>query len=234
MKVCHLSSVHPRNDIRIFLKECISLKDATYDVSYVVADGLGNDEVHDVKIFDVGKEKHRFSRIILSSIKVVLKGIGLNADIYHFHDPELAPFCLIYRLFGKKVIFDVHEDVAEQIHDKPWLGKFQKKLLSRLFNTLNIFFAKTFYTIIAENSYSSIYDKINLNFPLTTILNYPKLNFFKSYQNFKRSGNEFFYIGGVSNNRGLDTILEAFDILDRKNIDFKMHFVGAISDKPDF
>jgi len=234
MKVCHLSSVHPRNDIRIFLKECISLKDATYDVSYVVADGLGNDEVHDVKIFDVGKEKHRFSRIILSSIKVVLKGIGLNADIYHFHDPELAPFCLIYRLFGKKVIFDVHEDVAEQIHDKPWLGKFQKKLLSRLFNTLNIFFAKTFYTIIAENSYSSIYDKINLNFSLTTILNYPKLNFFKSYQNFKRSGNEFFYIGGVSNNRGLDTILEAFDILDRKNIDFKMHFVGAISDKPDF
>ena len=41
MKVCHLSSVHPRNDIRIFLKECISLKDAGYDLSYVVADGLG-------------------------------------------------------------------------------------------------------------------------------------------------------------------------------------------------
>ena len=135
---------------------------------------------------------------------------------------------------GKKVIFDVHENVAKQILDKPWLSNFQKKFLSRLFNSLNKFFAKTFYTIIAEKSYCNIYDKISLNFPLTTILNYPKLNFFKSYQNFKRGGNEFFYIGGVSNNRGLDTILEAFDILDRKNIDFKMHFVGAISDKPNF
>ena len=234
MKVCHLSSVHPRNDIRIFLKECISLRDAGYDVSYVVADDLGDDEIQSIKIFDVGKLKNRFSRIFLSTLKVVIKGVIIKADVYHFHDPELAIFCLVYRLMGKKVIFDVHENVAEQIQDKPWLSNFQKKFLSRLFNSLNKFFAKTFYTIIAEKSYCNIYDKISLNFPLTIILNYPKLNFFKSYQNFERGGNEFFYIGGVSNNRCLDTILEAFDILDRKNIDFKMHFVGAISDKPNF
>ena len=105
MKVCHLSSVHPRNDIRIFLKECISLKDAGYDLSYVVADGLGNDEIHTIKIFDVGKLKHRYTRMFLSSLKVVMKGATIKADVYHFHDPELALFCLVYRLFGKKVIF---------------------------------------------------------------------------------------------------------------------------------
>ena len=54
MKVCHISSVHPRNDIRIFLKECISLRDAGYDVSYIVADDLGDDEIQSIKIFDVG------------------------------------------------------------------------------------------------------------------------------------------------------------------------------------
>ena len=89
MKVCHLSSVHPRNDIRIFLKECISLKDAGYDLSYVVADGLGNDEIQTIKIFDVGKLKHRFTRMFLSSLKVVIKGATIKADVYHFHDPEL-------------------------------------------------------------------------------------------------------------------------------------------------
>ena len=150
MKVCHLSSVHPRNDIRIFLKECISLKDAGYDISYVVADDLGNDVIQSIKIFDVGKFENRFSRIFLSTLKVVIKGITIKADVYHFHDPELAIFCLVYRLMGKKVIFDVHENVAEQILDKPWLSNFQKKFLSRLFNSLNKFFAKTFYTIIAE------------------------------------------------------------------------------------
>jgi glycosyltransferase involved in cell wall biosynthesis len=222
MKICHLSSVHPRNDIRIFLKECISLKDAGYDVSYVVADGLRDDNVNAINIYDVGKVKHRLTRMFVSSLKVVFKGLSLKADLYHFHDPELAPFCLVYLLLGKKVIFDVHENVAEQIQDKPWLGNFQKKLLSRLFHTLNKFFARTFYTII--------YDKMNLKLPLTTVLNYPKLNFFKSYQSNIRNGNEFFYIGGVSNNRGLDTILEAFDFLDKQKIDFKMHFIGAISD----
>ena len=138
MKVCHLSSVHPRNDIRIFLKECISLKDAGYDLSYVVADGLGDDEIQTIKIFDVGKPKHRFTRIFFSSLKVIIKGATIKADVYHFHDPELALFCLVYRILGKKVIFDVHENVVEQIQDKTWLGNFQKKFLNQTYVQLFI------------------------------------------------------------------------------------------------
>ena len=55
LKVCHLTSVHPRNDVRIFQKECKSLADAGYNTTLVVADGLGDQFLDGVSIIDVGK-----------------------------------------------------------------------------------------------------------------------------------------------------------------------------------
>ncbi len=38
MKVCHFTSAHPSDDIRVFVKECSSLADAGHEV-YLVAKG---------------------------------------------------------------------------------------------------------------------------------------------------------------------------------------------------
>ncbi len=44
-KITYLTSVHLHYDTRIFIKECSSLaKVESYDVSLIVADGLGNEE----------------------------------------------------------------------------------------------------------------------------------------------------------------------------------------------
>ena len=60
LKVCHLTSVHPRNDVRIFQKECKSLAVAGYNTTLVVADGLGDQFLDDVSIIDVGKPSIEF------------------------------------------------------------------------------------------------------------------------------------------------------------------------------
>jgi glycosyltransferase involved in cell wall biosynthesis len=234
MKVCHLSSVHQRNDTRVFFKECVTLQKNGYDTHLVIADGLGDETKYDVKIIDVGKPTNRFSRIFITTLKVFLKAKKLDVDIYHFHDPELAPLCLLFRLLGKPVIFDVHENIGEQIKDKQWLSPVFANFFSFLFSFLNTIFTKSFSVIIAENSYSTIYKNPKSKHKFEVILNFPELQLLEQFKNLNRIGNEFFYIGVISNDRGLDTILDALNILESKNYDFRMHFIGRVFDDIDW
>lgn len=52
--IVHMTSVHQRYDVRIFLKECTSLAEAGYKVTLIVADGLGDEVKNNVNIIDVG------------------------------------------------------------------------------------------------------------------------------------------------------------------------------------
>ena len=153
-----------------------------------------------------------------------------KADIYHFHDPELIFSALFLSFKREKVVFDVHENIVEQIKDKAWLSKPLRYLAAHIFQLLNRLAASFFAIIIAEHSYSHIYSGRKTKYPVTVVLNYPKLDSLKKFRSFNRSGNEFFYIGGVTNQRGLDVILEACSLLQKQEIDFKIHFIGEVSD----
>ena len=130
-KVCHLTSVHVRYDTRIFIKECRGLSRNGYDVSLVVADGKGNEEKDAVKIFDIGKPSGRLRRILFFPNKILKKALELNADIYHFHDPELLRIASKLVKKNKIVIYDAHEDVPRQVLDKAYIPTVFRKLLSR-------------------------------------------------------------------------------------------------------
>ena len=68
--IIHISTVHPRSDTRIFLKQLISLSKKFSDVNLLVADGLGNEEVKNIKIIDFGKPLNRFERIAYKPFKI--------------------------------------------------------------------------------------------------------------------------------------------------------------------
>ena len=62
--ICHLTTAHPRNDVRIFEKECISLSQNTeYQVVLIVADGKGNELNKNVKIIDISNRDFIKNRI---------------------------------------------------------------------------------------------------------------------------------------------------------------------------
>ncbi|MDE5876025.1 MAG: glycosyltransferase [Muribaculaceae bacterium] len=134
VKVCHMTSVHPAKDGRIFYKECTSLAKAGYDVTLVAAGA--NDEIcNGVKIVGVPiKNNGRFHRMFKVGRSVYKKALEINADIYHLHDPELLPFGLKLKRKGKKVIFDSHEDYPANISEKNYLPSIIANIISQLYS----------------------------------------------------------------------------------------------------
>ena len=104
--IAHLTSAHPRDDVRVFVKMCSSISSFGMRVSLIVADGGGDTKVDGTAIFDVGLASSRFSRMLFSTAKIYRKALEIDADIYHVHDPELLPFALYLQYRKKKIIFD--------------------------------------------------------------------------------------------------------------------------------
>jgi glycosyltransferase involved in cell wall biosynthesis len=213
MIVCHLTSVHPRYDVRIFLKECKTLSDAGFDVNLIVADGKGNEVVDKIKIYDVGKPINRKERMLKTTRKVFKKALEVNAEIYHFHDPELIPIGIKLKKLGKKVIYDVHEDLPRQLLSKPYLNKFSKVILSKIIEIYENYAAKKFDYIITATPYiRNRFKKLNPN--TIDINNFPLLNEFYSIDLKNNKDNAVCYVGGISRVRGIVELIKSLEYVD--------------------
>jgi glycosyltransferase involved in cell wall biosynthesis len=62
----------------------------------------------------------------------VARALSIRARVYHFHDPELIPAGILLRALGKRVLYDVHEDVAADILDKQYLPRWTRGALARI------------------------------------------------------------------------------------------------------
>lgn len=139
IKVCHVTSAHPRYDVRIFHKECKSLANNGFDVTLLVNDNLPNEKKDGVKIISTKIEpKSRIERMIISKKTIRTKMLKIDADIYHFHDPELLPDASWIKKQGKKVIFDFHEDVSNLILYMTWIPSRIRKIVSLIYEKYEV------------------------------------------------------------------------------------------------
>lgn len=216
IKVCHMTSVHPRYDIRIFRKECVSLMNHGYDVTLLVVDDLPYEELNNIKIIPIKfHPKNRIGRII-GITKVMLKAaLKVDAEIYHFHDPELIRIGLILKKHGKKVIFDSHECYVEQIKEKKYIPLIFRKIVSYMYLKYEEYALKKIDAVIfpATLNGKNIFEKkckesyvIN-NLPLLS-------EFYDEYNKSTLKKNQICHVGSLSYNRGVSFQIEAVSEID--------------------
>ncbi len=209
-KVCHLTSVHPLLDTRIFYKECVSLAKAGYDVSIIVT-GETDKSIENIKVYGINKGKDsRLYRMFFTVKKVYKKAVEVDADIYHFHDPELLPAGKKLVKKGKKVIYDTHEDLPLQIMTKHWLPVIIRKPLSYLVEKIEKHYSKRLSAIIAA---TPIIKKRFQNYNSNTIdvCNYPIIEELENNISWDTKENSICYIGSIFKERGIVELMKAIE-----------------------
>ena len=130
-RIVHVTTVHPRDDIRIFRKECVSLARAGYEVVQVVGDGLGEAVVDGVRIVDIGaRPAGRLARMRQQPRRALEAVRSLAPALVHVHDPELLPLACALAREGVPAVYDAHEDVPRQILTKQWIASPLRRALS--------------------------------------------------------------------------------------------------------
>lgn len=222
IKVCHLSSVHYALDTRIFYRFCLSLS-AYYDVT-LIAVHPKREMIDGVQIIPFKRFKNKILRVMITWFIMFVKAMKIRAKVYQIHDPELIPCALLLKLFGKKVILDLHENVAEDIFDKPWIHN--KKLLFWFFNVFEKIAVKYLFIFLAEKSYAPRYQRLGAKYEV--VLNYFDPEFFKKFKKENRGSMRIFYIGIVLESRGLLEIAEALYILKTRKLTIEFDVVGEL------
>lgn len=130
LRIAHLTSVHQADDVRIFHKEAKTLVGAGYDVIVVAPGSFGRLSKDGVDLCSVDTPASRFVRLLRTGALVRREALAQNADIYHLHDPELILQGLLLKAHGKRVIYDVHEDLPKQTLTKNWIPRRLRRLVA--------------------------------------------------------------------------------------------------------
>lgn len=206
-KVIHVTTAHPRDDVRIttkFANFCARLGDS----ELIVCDGLPDESVDGVKITGLVKRHSRFARMLLAPFDC-LRELRKKKDrcVVHLHDPELLVAALFMRQLGYTVIFDLHEDLIDQVISKPYLHHrvalatyYVTRILYPLFlRTANVHIAAT-------HAISEAYER-RLGCKILTVYNYVMQNETRVPGSYSPKGTQVVYTGAINEIRGIFRML---------------------------
>lgn len=220
-----LTTAHDRFDTRIFHKEIKSLAQKhNVELTLHVCDGLGDTYLDQLKlkIVDHGRKRFRWQRMLVSSAQIAVSVIKMKAQVVHFHDPEFLPFASILRFFGITIIYDVHENLAATILDKPYITPKYRWIISVIVRYLEKFFCLFVNGIIcATPDIARIFpDKKSC-----VVQNFPNHSLSLSVHEDRKD--YFVFAGMITELRGLTTVIDALDLV---KSDAQLFLIGPFQD----
>lgn len=203
MKIAVLTSVHPRTDTRIRVKQLPSIvKLADTQVRLFVMDGKGDEVVSGVQIIDLGSSpRSRFSRALSGNWRMWCACRRWKANIVHFHDPELIIVGFALKIFSTKIIYDVHEDVPRQVLAKYWIPPILRRPVAVAASAFEWLAAKSFDGVVTATQ--TIANRFPEN-KTVTVQNFPILQELVASESapYTERAPHFTYVGGITAIRG--------------------------------
>jgi glycosyltransferase involved in cell wall biosynthesis len=203
----HLTSVHSAADERILQKECRTLSAAGYRV-VLVAPNAQDDWCGGVRIRAVPPPHGRVERMTRTAWRCLRAGLQERGGVYHVHDPELLGVALLLKLFGRIVIYDVHEDLPRQILDKHWIFRPLRRAVAAVAEAMEWLAGRMLDGVVAATPL------IASRFPVgktVVVHNYPILEALGGAEGppYADRSPKVVYVGGIAETRGLREMLAA-------------------------
>jgi glycosyltransferase involved in cell wall biosynthesis len=147
---------------------------------------------------------------------VLLQALAQRAAIYHLHNPDTLPLAILLRIFGRRVIYDTHEDFSERVKIRKWLPGVIRPLVARWVARIEGMVSRRVHAVIATQE--AVADRLGGN--VVVIGNPPRAdrNFLETIQARaqqqlpnKGARCRLVYVGQLSFDRGLFDMVNAME-----------------------
>jgi len=145
---------------------------------------------------------------------ICLEAFRSDGDLYHIHDPDLLLVGIILRLSGKRVIYDIHEDLPTKILLKMYLPRQIRRPLKWIVELAENAAARFMSGLIAATP--TLRDRfLRVHRNTVVVNNFPILDEFArpGHVEWKSRGRAVTYFGGISEARGIEEMLAAMHLL---------------------
>ena len=224
--VCILSTVHLCFDVRMFQAEARTLARAGFELTLIALEDPTPSPTGGIRILAQPRPRHRLQRM-LSTLRVLRLARAQPVELYVFHDPELLPAALVLKLLtGRRLVYDVHEDVPASIRNRAWLPRPLRPVVARIYQLLEGL-ALPFIDglTLADHAYQKYYRGRHT----LTVLNYPLMTYADLHEE-RRPGSRptLVYAGSITALRGLYEMIELVRRLRPAFPDLLLRLVGPV------
>ncbi|MGZ6642122.1 MAG: glycosyltransferase family 4 protein [Solirubrobacteraceae bacterium] len=221
-RVCHITTVHPVDDHRILHKECVSLTQAGYDVT-LIAPHERDEVVHGVRVVALRiPARNRLERVVRRPRGAYRAALALDADLYHFHDPEFLPYGVRLARAGKRVVYDAHEDIATQVRHKEWIPAPGRRGAAGAGARFEAACAARMDAVVSPSL--PALERLRRRQPRAVLVaNYPRVDEIVPAARWEQRRPAACYVGAVTGQRGARELVAAM-----ADVDAELYLAGAI------
>jgi glycosyltransferase involved in cell wall biosynthesis len=219
MKICHITTVHPAQDPRIFHRMCRVLASHNNDVVLIAPETFTAEPR--LRPSSYNERLGRAGRLRRSGPLALEAALREDAEVYHFHDPELIPMALLLkaRRRDRAVVYDVHEDYPSMMRDKYWLPRWTRPAAALGARVANRIAAKVLDGIVtADGGVAEDFKKAGSE-NVFVHYNFPTADLFGNVNLVPVSPTcDLVYIGGLSERAGIFVLFDALKILAQRGV----------------